>query len=121
MIFFLIQLIFSYQLIILHGIQKLVECIGCDLVLFVGLDVVKLRIACCILGVTVQINFSVLVLTIFIQRKKCNIFFVAGIKDSNDGTFYGAVVVKGQCYGYAVTAAGRAVAVAFLYKGQYVL
>ena len=83
---FLVQFILRYQFVVLHGIQQLIECIRSDLVLFIRLNVLKLRLTGCIFGITIQIYFAVFVLAVLIQRKQSDVFFIAAVEDAMSKT-----------------------------------
>ena len=106
-----------FHLVELLGIHQLVECVCCNFVFFIGIDVVEVRLAV-LFVVTIQINFAVFVLAVFIERQKGDVLFLVWSRENGQyGTFYFGIVV--QCQGnsrliqiLAVAAAACAVSAA---------
>ena len=108
-----VQFIFRDQFVIFHGIQQFIEGVGSDLILFIAFDVIQFGLTACVDSITVQINFAVFILSVFVHRKQSDIFFASRVKNSYDSALHRTVIIQGQSDSDSFAAAGSAVAVAF--------
>lgn len=91
--FLLVLIVCINQLVVLRVIQKLVESVCNSLVLVVVHDVVQARFAVDFLE-TVDVNLSVVVLAVLIQRKEGNVLFVVYREDGKYGALLNGSIVR---------------------------
>ena len=81
-----------FQLVEFLRIHQFVECVCCDFVLFIRVDIVEVWLAVLFI-IAVQINFAVPVLAVFIERQKSDVLFlVRGRENGQYGTFYFGII-----------------------------
>ena len=88
---------------VLHGILRIlqyrIKCDSCLVVFFVTFDIGKNRISGFCTFESIEINFSILILAVLVQRKKGDIFLDSYRENSKDGAFNFCIILHGQCDG----------------------
>lgn len=84
---------------ILRILQYRIKCDSCLVVFFVTFDIGKNRISGFCTFESIEINFSILILAVLVQRKKGDIFLDSYRENSKDGAFNFCIILHGQCDG----------------------
>lgn len=88
---------------VLHGILRIlqyrIKCDSCLVVFFITFDIGKNRISGFCTFESIEINFSILILAVLVQRKKGDIFLDSYRENSKDGAFNFCIILHGQCDG----------------------
>ena len=93
----------SNQLIEFTAVKVFVERFFYLFILCIVIDVVQLRLfvgVIGVLGVTIEPNLSVIVLSVFVKRHQNDVILALYFENGNDGTGYIRAVIQLQFYGH---------------------